>query len=117
MVKKIEPILLQMSAAITGIATALAGKTLEEFRSDWLLKHGVQRGIEIISEAARRLPDSLLQDHPDIPWRKIKAIGNILRHEYHAIQDEVIWDVAQSRLQPLQTAIDAMLVKLRCDGG
>ncbi|MDX8525714.1 DUF86 domain-containing protein [Mesorhizobium sp. MSK_1335] len=48
-----------MRAALDGIAAATAGKTLEDFRSDWLLRHGVERGIEIISEAARHVPDDL----------------------------------------------------------
>jgi len=109
MSKKVRPVLIQIQRAIEGIETAVAGKTLDEFKGDWLLKHGVERGIEIISEAARRIPDELLGAHPEIPWPKIKAIGNVLRHEYHDIQDEVVWDVAVDRLRPLRDAIEQML--------
>ncbi|WP_426125318.1 HepT-like ribonuclease domain-containing protein [Pararhizobium sp. PWRC1-1] len=42
-----------MLNAITGIERATAGKTFENYQGDWLLKHAVQRAIEIISEASR----------------------------------------------------------------
>ncbi|MDH6232722.1 uncharacterized protein with HEPN domain [Mesorhizobium soli] len=65
--RKVRPILAEMIDALDGIAAATAGKSLADFRKDWLLKHGVQRGIEIISEAARHIPDELLQAAPDVP--------------------------------------------------
>lgn len=64
MPRKIRPVLQEMRAAIDGIETALVGKTFADFQRDWLLRHGVQRGIEIISEASRHLPAALLARHP-----------------------------------------------------
>jgi hypothetical protein len=55
-VRRIEPILAEIIAALDGISAATAGKTLDDFRDDWLLRHGVERGIEIISEATRQHP-------------------------------------------------------------
>ena len=55
-VRRIEPILAEIIEALDGIAAATAGKTLDDFNSDWLLRHGIERGIEIISEAARHIP-------------------------------------------------------------
>ena len=77
-----------------------------------LLRHGIQRGIEIISEAARRVPSETQAPQPQIPWAQIIGIGNVLRHEYHRISDTVIWNVVQNYLAPLRaavTAIDASL--------
>jgi len=59
MARKIGPVLDEILNAIDGIQAALAGKSLVNFEQDWLLRHGVQRGIEIISEASRHLPASL----------------------------------------------------------
>ena len=64
-----------------------------DFRKDWLLRHGAQRAIEIISEASRHVPAQLKAMHRNIRWRSIAGIGNVLRHEYHAISDQVIWKV------------------------
>lgn len=70
-----------------------------------MLKHGIQRGIEIISEAARHLPNELIAAEPDIPWKQIRGIGNVLRHEYHKIADPIVWAVVTDNLPPLRQAI------------
>jgi uncharacterized protein with HEPN domain len=68
----------------------------------------LQRAIEIIPEATRRLPDELKATQPEIDWRSIAGIGNVLRHEYHTISNKVIWDVAQADLPGLKSAIEAI---------
>ena len=103
--RRIEPIIAEIVEAMDGIAAATTGKTLDDFRSDWLLRRGVERGIEIISEAARHLPDDLLEMAPEIPWKQVRGIGNILRHEYHKTSDPVVWAVVTDSLPPLRLAI------------
>ena len=63
-----------------------AGKTFAEFEAVWELRFIVQRAIEIISEATRRLPAELKATRPEIEWRSVAGIGNVLRHEYHTIR-------------------------------
>ena len=87
---------------LPGIERSVEGKTFDDFRADWLLRHGVQRGLEIISEAARRIPADLQGTQPQIPWAQIVGIGNILRHEYHRVSDKIVWNVAQTHLPPLR---------------
>ena len=94
---------------------ATRGKTLDEYSADWLLRHGVQRGIEIVSEAARRIPPNLQATQPHIPWPQIMGIGNVLRHEYHRISDTVIWNVVQEYLAPLKAAVSAIDADLKED--
>jgi uncharacterized protein with HEPN domain len=65
MARKIRPVLQEMLVALEGIETAIAGKSFADFQSEWLLRHGVQRGIEIISEASRHIPPSLLANCPE----------------------------------------------------
>ncbi|WP_199579117.1 HepT-like ribonuclease domain-containing protein [Bosea vaviloviae] len=101
-----------IETAIAGIVESTKDKTFAAFHSDWLLRHGVQRGIEIISEAARRLPPEVLAFHPDIPWPKIRAVGNILRHEYQSVSDEIIWSVVQNDLPELRRVMAEIRVRL-----
>jgi len=77
MPRKAAPVLNEILKAIEGIQTALAGKTFTDFECDWLINHGVQRGIEIISEASRHLPATLKQTRPEIRWTSIAGIGNV----------------------------------------
>ncbi|WP_292396182.1 HepT-like ribonuclease domain-containing protein [Mesorhizobium sp.] len=92
-----------------GISAATAGKTLDNFRDDWLLRHGVERGIEINSEATRHIPDDLIALAPEIPWKQIRGIGNILRHEYYKTSDAIVWAVVTDSLSPLRLAVERIL--------
>jgi uncharacterized protein with HEPN domain len=107
MAKKIGAILDEMLEAIDAIREATSGKTFAEFERERLTRLAVQRAIEIISEAAPRLPDELLARHPQLEWRKIKAIGNVLRYEYHRVSDRIVWQVVQQELAPLATVLEA----------
>ena len=94
--------------ALEGILSSCKGKGLGDYQNDWLLKNAVQRGIEIISEASRRLPDEVVASYPEIPWQRVRTIGNVLRHEYHALADRVIWNVVIDELPRLKKAISDM---------
>ncbi len=101
----VRPALRAILEAIDGIDAATRGKTQADLGTDWLLRHGVQRGIEIISEAARRVPPELQATQPKVPWAQIMGIGNVLRHEYHRISDAVVWNVVERYLRPLRSAV------------
>jgi uncharacterized protein with HEPN domain len=109
MARKVEVVLAEILEAIDGIDNAVAGKTLADFEQEWLLKHGVQRGIEIISEAARHIPPDLRDRHPEIPWKQVIAMGSVLRHEYHRIADAIVWGVVTDDLSALKAAVAALL--------
>lgn len=87
--------------AIDHIYAETRGVRLEAFEADWRKRWIVERGIEIISEASRHLPDALKARHPEIPWRKVAGVGNVLRHEYERTAPEVLWRVAQDDLAAL----------------
>jgi uncharacterized protein with HEPN domain len=103
--RRVEPVLVEILAAIDGIVAATKGKTIDDFRNEWLLRHGVERGIEIISEAARHLPESYAARTSEIPWKEIRGIGNVLRHEYHKSSDAIVWAVVTNHLPPPRSAV------------
>lgn len=109
----VQPALRAIREAIEGVEGAVRGKTLDDFSADWLLRHGVQRGVEIVSEAARRIPPELQARQPNIPWAQIIGIGNVLRHEYHRVSDTLIWNVVQEHFPPLRAAIAAIEAELK----
>ena len=104
----VRPALRAILEAIEGIEAAVQGKTRDAFAADWLLRHGVQRGIEIISEAARRIPPDLWATRPEVPWVQIIGISNVLRHEYHRVSDTIVWNVVDTHLPPLKRAVEAI---------
>jgi uncharacterized protein with HEPN domain len=88
--------------AIERIRSVLGDMPLDVFENEWQAQWLVERGIEIISEASRHLPDELKARHPHIPWEKVAGIGNILRHNYESIAAPVMWKLAQADLSALE---------------
>ena len=71
------PRLVDIVEAIALIRDELSGIDFAAFERDRRKRWIAERGIEIVSEASRHLPDDLKARHPDIPWRKVAGIGNI----------------------------------------
>jgi uncharacterized protein with HEPN domain len=88
--------------AIGLIRSEMADVALCSFEHDRRKRWLVERGIEIISEASRSLPDELKARHPEIPWPKVAGIGNVLRHEYQDVAYDVLWHVVHDNLPPLE---------------
>lgn len=93
---------------IGGIRETVAGIDFDTYRGSWQRTRAVERGVEIISEAVRSLPEELTGRFPDIPWRAIRGIGNELRHAYHHVDDAILWDVATRAITSLEAAIVEM---------
>jgi uncharacterized protein with HEPN domain len=92
--------------AIDGAAETISGVEFETFRSVYHMPRTVERCIEIVSEATRHLPAGIKARYPDIPWRQIAGIGNVLRHDYDLVDDYVIWEVATVHFPRLRAVID-----------
>jgi uncharacterized protein with HEPN domain len=81
----------------------VSGKTLQDYLSQGWLRFATERGIEIVSEASRRIPADLRAKHAEIPWADIAGIGNILRHGCDSLDHAVIWGVVANDLPPLKS--------------
>jgi uncharacterized protein with HEPN domain len=90
----------------------LKDKTFENFLQDDMLRAAVERNLEIIGEAARRVSDDLKQEYPEIPWRKIIAQRNVLIHEYDDIDYKEIWQVATFHVSRLIEQIKPLIPPL-----
>jgi uncharacterized protein with HEPN domain len=91
--------------AIERINTYCLGLDEKGFQSDLKTQDAVIRNLEIIGEAAAKLPDNIKAKSTDIEWRKIIGIRNILIHEYFGISLPIVWDVVQNKLKPLERAV------------
>ena len=103
--------LLHMRDEIESLSSELAGVGFETYRKSYGLRRTTERAIQIISEAARALPEELRMRYSDAPWAEIIGIGNPLRHEYHRVDDKVLWETATADLPKLQPIILRMLIE------
>ena len=87
------------------------GLTIEAYQADTMLRDATERCLERISEASRRLSNDVKAGQPQIPWRKVADIGNVLRHEYHDVADTEVWRVIVDDLSDLLEAVRALMEK------
>ncbi len=80
------------------------------FDSDELLQAWVIQHLEIIGEACRGLSASTREAHPEVDWRRIVAMRNILTHGYFQIDRDVVWFAVQNDLPSLKAGIRAILL-------
>ena len=73
------------------------------------------RALEIISEASRRLPRELIQQHPEIDWAAVAGAGNVYRHEYEAVDEALVWHTVQHGLAALRAVARDEFLRLRPD--
>lgn len=81
------------------------------FCADTMVQDAVIRNLEIIGEAVRNLPLDLRRQHPQIPWRSITALRNVLIHEYFGVDIDIGWRVVERRLPALKHHVALMLKK------
>ena len=81
------------------------GMSFETFKNDVKTFFAATRALEIISEAARRLPAELRDRHPELPWRAIMGSGNVYRHNYDNVVHQFVWTTIHDDLLPLAKAI------------
>ena len=101
---------------IAAVTDFTAGKTFDDYVAERMLRDAVERNMERISEASRHIPANLKASRPEIPWRNVADIGNILRHAYPVVDDRLIWEVVNRDLRPLKAAVEALLREVGTDG-
>ncbi len=95
--------------SIETIESYAAGKTFETFLDALKDQDAVMRRIEIIGEATRNLPDGFKVEHPEIPWKKIAGMRNMLIHEYFIVDLKAVWDTVHDDLPLLKRQIRKLL--------
>jgi len=86
-----------------------ASTVLDDFLQDDVLQRAFVRSIEIIGEAAGKLPEDLKQKHGGIDWRALSAMRNRLIHGYFGVDYEIVWDVITRKIPELRDELSMML--------
>ena len=85
------------------------GLDQQAFTTDRRTYDATLRNIELIGEAATHVPESVHETHPQIEWRQVVATRNRVAHAYMGIDDDVIWDILQTDIPDLLTALRRLL--------
>jgi uncharacterized protein with HEPN domain len=83
--------------------------TYEAFTADRKTVDAVIRNLIVIGEAAGRVPDDVALAHPEIPWKDMRDMRNLVIHEYFGVSDKILWDTLQRDLTPLLLLLKPLL--------
>ena len=90
---------------IEDIESFLKSTNEEQFMNDKLRQNAVIRSLEVIGEAAKNIPDSSRAKCPDIPWKEISGLRDVLSHAYFGVSMKRVWNIVDSDLPKLKKQI------------
>jgi uncharacterized protein with HEPN domain len=97
--------------AINRIEQYTADMSFKQFSADTKTFDAVVRNLIIIGEAARQIPSEIEVAFPKLPWAEMRALRNILTHEYDRVEVNIIWDTIQNDLPPLIPMLEHVLLE------
>lgn len=95
--------------AAARINSYMKGLSKSQFKADDKTLDAVVRNLEVIGEAVKKVPKTVRRKAPEVDWKKIAGLRDILIHEYFGVDPEIIWDVVQNKLPALEIQVKAIL--------
>ena len=94
------------------LRTSLNGLTFERFTENQTLVLAVLHSVQIVGEASIALPDEIKEARPEIPWRGMRGMRNIIVHQYHRVNLATVWNAIHNHFLPLERDFRALLDSL-----
>ena len=91
--------------AIEAIDEYVRGTTFEEFVNDPMRSDAVLYQLVIIGEAVRQIPEAVREHYPEIEWRKVAGVRDVIVHGYHRVELSIVWSIMAHQLGPLRDVV------------
>jgi uncharacterized protein with HEPN domain len=101
--------LFHMLAETAYLIAQSAGLTVDQFLADETLRRAFVRSLEVIGEAAKKVPHEFRTQYPTLEWRAMAGLRDRLIHGYFGVDYGLVWDVVQKRIPELNTRLRAIL--------
>lgn len=107
--RPVRLILQDMLDAIEGIEKFIAGMSEQDYGKDAKTQAAVERYLEILGEAANKIPDEFYVQNQHIQWHKIISLRNRIIHAYFDVNDSIVWNVITLFLPGLKKELEKLL--------
>lgn len=104
--------LLQIAECARRAQELCAGTTLPELVADWRSALAFERVLEVLGEAAKRLPVELRERYPGVPWKLVAGMRDRVSHGYDAVDYQTLWDAVQQDMPSLLATVETMIREL-----
>ena len=106
-----------MLQSMDRIEEYLSNLDFKKFKQTYLVVDAIIRNFEIIGEASKNIPTDIQEKYPEIPWRKMYGLRNLIAHEYFGIDYEMIWEIARKNLPQNRIDLIEIIRKEKAQGG
>lgn len=97
--------------SISKIKRYTAGMSYEQLITDELSFDAVVHNLQIIGEAVKNIPSEIRDRYPQVEWRKMAGLRDVIAHAYFTIDDQIVWDIVQNKLDDLHQKIQQIIAE------
>ena len=98
-----------MCAAAEKVLRYTRGIGLVAFLSDEKTFDAVVRNLEVLGEAAKHVPPEVRKRYPEVAWRRIAGLRDVVAHEYFGIDEDIVWDIIENQVPELLAQVRQIL--------
>lgn len=111
MSRSTEVYLLDIVESCLRIGRYVGDSAFEAFVRDERTVDAVVRNLEVIGEAVKQLPMELRDQNPQVPWKRIAGLRDVLIHQYYGVDFEILWDIVRNLVPLVETEVSKLVAK------
>jgi len=106
-----------MLTSMQRIEEYIGDMEFRKFKMNYMIIDAIIRNFEIIGEASKNVPPVIKNKYPEIPWKKMYGLRNLIAHEYFGIDYEMIWEISKNNLPKNSIDLKEIIEKEKRTGG